>query len=161
MGTRSSQQYTALMLCASLKRTALSVRFPFSSLASPHSHSPLSPSPDIVLMDLQMPILNGLDATLGIRQIEKNSPIPPNEQRPSHLLNRGIPVIAVTASLAERDRDTIVDAKLDGWLRAFSPFAPVFSILFADSSFPTSATQSNPSTLNVCALSCKGRWIAR
>lgn len=77
---------------------------------------------DIVLMDLQMPICNGLDASLGIREVEKNSPIPPQQQRPSHLLNRRIPIIAVTASLPERDRQTIVDAKLDGWLRAFLSF---------------------------------------
>lgn len=65
-----------------------------------------------------MPFVIGLDACLGIRQVEKDSPTPPEDQRPSAALNRGIPVIAVTASLPERDRNTIIDAKMDGWLRA-------------------------------------------
>ncbi|BGP13468.1 hypothetical protein JCM10213v2_001388 [Rhodosporidiobolus nylandii] len=71
---------------------------------------------DCVLMDLLMPIMGGLDASRNIRRVEKETPLPPVEQRPSSLLNHGIPILAVSASLPERDRRTIVDAGLDGWL---------------------------------------------
>ncbi|TKA54005.1 hypothetical protein B0A53_03287 [Rhodotorula sp. CCFEE 5036] len=71
---------------------------------------------DVVLMDLQMPIMNGIDASRNIRRVEGERPIAENEKRPSARLNRGIPILAVTASLPERDRQTIVDARLDGWL---------------------------------------------
>lgn len=72
------------------------------------------PNFDLVLMDLQMPVMNGYDATREIRKLEASSK--PASPHPSVLLNGGrIPILAVTASLAERDRQAIADAGLDGW----------------------------------------------
>ncbi|BGP26717.1 hypothetical protein JCM10295v2_005674 [Rhodotorula toruloides] len=71
---------------------------------------------DIVLMDLQMPIMNGVDASKNIRCLERESPLPEDQQRLSTRLNDGIPILAVSASLPERERPTIVDAELNGWL---------------------------------------------
>lgn len=60
--------------------------------------------------------MNGIDASRNIRRVEGEHPMADHEMRPSARLNRGIPILAVTASLPERDRQTIVDAQLDGWL---------------------------------------------
>ncbi|GAA5836366.1 hypothetical protein JCM9279_000365 [Rhodotorula babjevae] len=71
---------------------------------------------DIVLMDLQMPIMNGVEASRNIRRIERESPVDADKQRETSRRNVGIPILAVSASLPERERPTIVDAELDGWL---------------------------------------------
>lgn len=62
------------------------------------------------------PIMNGIDASRNIRRVEGEHPLAEADQRITARLNRGIPIFAVTASLPERERHTIVDAQLDGWL---------------------------------------------
>jgi CheY-like chemotaxis protein len=98
---------------------------------------------DIILMDLQMPIMGGLvsftclyqmrlllltrsrhrfqEATRNIRRVELESPVPQADRLRSDLLNTRVPILAVTASLPERERGTIVSAGLDGW--ALKPLA--------------------------------------
>jgi len=49
--------------------------------------------PDLILMDIQMPVLNGLDATRKIREIDKL-----------------IPIIALTAFAFESDKLAFMDA---------------------------------------------------
>ncbi|GAA5980690.1 hypothetical protein JCM11641_000177 [Rhodosporidiobolus odoratus] len=72
---------------------------------------------DIVLMDLLMPICSGLEASKEIRRVEQEAPAGEAELRPSASLNGGrIPILAVSASLPERDKHTIIDAELNGWL---------------------------------------------
>ena len=61
-----------------------------------------------------MPIVDGLTSTKMIRSFEKS--------HPTHLLskraarNGRIPVIAVSASLLEKERQTYIDAGFDGWI---------------------------------------------
>jgi two-component system, cell cycle response regulator DivK len=49
--------------------------------------------PDLILMDIQMPVLNGFDATRKIRALDKN-----------------IPIIALTAFAFDSDKKTFIDA---------------------------------------------------
>ncbi|KAK4046108.1 hypothetical protein OIV83_006334 [Microbotryomycetes sp. JL201] len=71
---------------------------------------------DLVLMDLLMPIMGGLEATQRIRCRELLDPAPPLSVRPSTMLNGRLPIFAFSASLPERERHSIVDAGFDGWL---------------------------------------------
>lgn len=58
---------------------------------------------DVVLMDVQMPEMDGLEATHQIRQRER--------ARGGHL-----PVVAMTAHVAEIDRERCLQAGMDGYL---------------------------------------------
>ncbi|KAF7314265.1 ATP-binding cassette transporter [Mycena kentingensis (nom. inval.)] len=68
---------------------------------------------DVILMDIQMPILDGYGATKRIRSLEKSTP-PPKHCRSA---NGGhIPILAVSASLMERNREELANYGVDGWL---------------------------------------------
>ncbi|HBF87584.1 MAG TPA: hypothetical protein DDX39_02990 [Bacteroidales bacterium] len=58
---------------------------------------------DIILMDIQMPIMNGIEATQTIRQFEKDN-------------NSHVPIIALTAYAMENDKEKCFDAGMDAFL---------------------------------------------
>ena len=58
---------------------------------------------DLVLMDVQMPGMDGLEASRRIREWEKTQQRPP------------IPIIALTASVLDRDRQEALDAGMNGF----------------------------------------------
>ncbi|MCP3874996.1 MAG: response regulator [Desulfobacteraceae bacterium] len=58
---------------------------------------------DIVLMDIQMPVMGGEEATIKIREKEKNTP-------------RHIPVIALTANAMKGDRERFIKAGMDDYI---------------------------------------------
>ena len=58
---------------------------------------------DLILMDLQMPELNGLDATRAIREKERE-------------LGAYIPIVALTAHARPEDQRDCLQAGMDAWV---------------------------------------------
>jgi CheY-like chemotaxis protein len=58
---------------------------------------------DLIVMDIQMPVLSGIDATRAIRDLEKTG-------------NRRTPIIAMTAHAMAGDADKFLDAGMDGYV---------------------------------------------
>ncbi|EGG00131.1 uncharacterized protein MELLADRAFT_39867 [Melampsora larici-populina 98AG31] len=84
---------------------------------------------DIILMDLQMPICDGLEATRRIREFEKERTKWDVSLPKSHRINCGVPILAVSASLHERQRAEITDAGMDGWILKPVDFARLSSLM--------------------------------
>ncbi len=61
-----------------------------------------SQPPDIILMDLSMPEMDGLTATQFIRTLPELS---------------SVPIVALTANAMDKDRDRSLDAGCDGYIR--------------------------------------------
>ncbi len=61
------------------------------------------PGIELVLMDLQMPVLDGLEASMQRRKYEAEHSLPP------------MPIIALTASVLVQDRHAATDAGMDGF----------------------------------------------
>eukprot|EP00798_Chlamydomonas_sp_ICE-L_P026867 gene26867-4474_t len=84
---------------------AASVSAPATAPSSkPPSAAASSPQPsdqmfDLILMDMLMPIMGGLDATRAIRQ-----------------LGCDVPILAMTANASDKDRDQCRSAGMDGFL---------------------------------------------
>mgnify|MGYP001806833177 CR=1 FL=1 len=66
-----------------------------ASAASPAA----APMFDMVLMDMAMPVMGGVDATRAIRR-----------------LGCAVPILAMTANASDRDRDACFEAGMDGFL---------------------------------------------
>jgi CheY-like chemotaxis protein len=58
---------------------------------------------DLILMDVQMPVMGGFEATAAIREMEKGT-------------GRHIPIIALTAHAVTGDRERCVAAGMDGYV---------------------------------------------
>jgi two-component system sensor histidine kinase/response regulator len=58
---------------------------------------------DAILMDIQMPIMNGFKAAAAIRQKEKGS-------------GGNIPIIAMTAHVLKEDRERCLEAGMDDYI---------------------------------------------
>ncbi|CAK3958725.1 histidine kinase A [Lecanosticta acicola] len=82
---------------------------------------------DIVLMDMQMPIVDGLTSTKMIRSFEKTHPTKLLSTRAA--LNGRVPIIAVSASLIERERRMYMDTGFDGWILKPISFARLSEIM--------------------------------
>jgi len=69
---------------------------------------------DAVLMDLQMPIVDGFSSTKMIRSFEKTQSAASLSSRAAR--NSRIPVFAVSASLEEKQKDKYIATGFDGWI---------------------------------------------
>ena len=60
---------------------------------------------DLVLMDVQMPVMDGFEATRRIRDLDSSS-----------VLRRDIPIVAMTAHALKGDRGRCLEAGMDGYV---------------------------------------------
>lgn len=60
---------------------------------------------DVILMDIMMPVMDGIEATLKIREIEKNQSI-----------TRITPIIALTANTMDNDREKCISYGMNEFL---------------------------------------------
>ena len=60
---------------------------------------------DVVLMDVQMPEMDGMEATASIRNLESSAEPP-----------RHTPIIAMTANAMKGDREQCLEAGMDGYI---------------------------------------------
>lgn len=75
---------------------------------------------DIVLMDVQMPVMNGLEASQKIREMEKNT-------------GEHVTIIALTADVMEHDIDNCLKAGMDNHLPKPIKVEKLYNVLLASS----------------------------
>ncbi|KAK7967076.1 Cyanobacterial phytochrome B [Apiospora aurea] len=69
---------------------------------------------DVILMDMQMPIVDGLTSTKMIRAFEKSEKCHTLSALASY--QGRVPIFAVSASLVEKEGPTYINAGFDGWI---------------------------------------------
>ena len=70
---------------------------------------------DMILMDIAMPIMDGLEATRAIRKIEADRKLTTG-------INSSVKILAVTAHVLATDREKCISAGMDDYLA--KPFRP-------------------------------------
>lgn len=60
---------------------------------------------DVILMDIMMPVMDGLEATIKIREFEINN-----------LIEKRTPIIALTANTMDNDRDKCISMGMDEFM---------------------------------------------
>jgi CheY-like chemotaxis protein len=90
---------------------------------------------DLIMMDVQMPELSGLDAAREIRALERSGFRPPNTRR------RHTPIVAVTANAMSGDREQCQAAGMDAYTS--KPVSPkALMLAMADALDPRRQTEA-------------------
>ncbi|URI11274.1 ATP-binding protein [Aquincola tertiaricarbonis] len=97
-------EVNAMLAEAMLRRLQCEVLHVRDGLAAVAAAGPGPARPDLVLMDCQMPLLDGVEATRRIREAERQGGL----QR--------VPVVALTANSALEDRERCAEAGMDAFL---------------------------------------------
>jgi CheY-like chemotaxis protein len=88
---------------------------------------------DLVLMDVQMPEMGGLEATRAIREKEKST-------------GKHLPIVAMTAHAMQGDRERCLEAGMDGYLA--KPLDPkIFLQVVEGTALPGGTSETEPSAL--------------
>ena len=69
---------------------------------------------DLILMDLQMPVMDGIEATRRIRALEESETVA--ESGPKRAVQRHITIIGVTANSESEAREDCIDSGMDGFM---------------------------------------------
>jgi PAS domain S-box-containing protein len=93
------------LMCELLRNDGFAVTSAFNGQEGVASFE--TDKPDLILMDVQMPIMNGLQATMQIRNLEQGT-------------TDHIPIIAVTAHATPHDHDLCLESGMDDVV--FKPF---------------------------------------
>ena len=96
-------QVNALVAEATLQRLGMDVEIVENGEAAVQRMRE-HPRPDLLLMDCQMPVMDGFEATRRIRAEEASAGLPP------------VPIVALTANALEGDRQRCLDAGMDDHL---------------------------------------------
>jgi CheY-like chemotaxis protein len=76
---------------------------------------------DLILMDVQMPVMDGLEATKRIRGLESGTGSQASDVR-SQKASRRIPIVAMTAHAMQGDREKCLNAGMDDYIA--KPISP-------------------------------------
>ena len=94
---------------------------------------------DIILMDVQMPLMDGLEATATIRQLEQHS-------------GKRVPIIAMTASAMQGDRERCLDAGMDGYIAKPIEMQELLETVAKYTTVPTIVDSTAESSVEVTSL---------
>ena len=99
---------------------------------------------DAILMDLQMPIMDGIEATTKIRELERNRLSSSDRPAESYV---PIPIVALTAAVMRGDRQRCLDAGMDHYLDKPIVVDQLESVLEAIANTLT-ASEQRPTDIN-------------
>jgi two-component system sensor histidine kinase/response regulator len=86
---------------------------------------------DLILMDVQMPVMDGMEATAKIRQKEK-------------ITGAHIPIIAMTAHAMEGDRQRFLESGMDGYISKPVHSRELFEVIESLSGLNMAVTAERP-----------------
>ena len=71
---------------------------------------------DLILMDVQMPVMNGVEATRLIREIEEKRVVLSADRHKSRSVKSNIPIIAMTAHAIQGHREQFLEAGMNDYI---------------------------------------------